>query len=78
VDTSSLAPTDQVEASVSTDDVSESKQKVFAEQATTDQTTSTPPEATPSVTRPESPSEVSLHVLGAIAPSITPVAPHYL
>lgn len=70
-----LASTDQDEASVSTDDISESKQEVLAEEATTDETVCIPLEVTPSITRPESPSEVSLPVLGAIAPSSTPVAP---
>ena len=73
--TPSVASTNQDEASVSTDDISESRQETFAEEATTGQTTSILSKVTPSITRAESPSEVSLPVLGAIAPSSTPVAP---
>jgi hypothetical protein len=68
------SPASKDEVSVSRDDISDLKQEVFAEEATTDQTVSIPSEVTPSITRPESPSEVSLPVLGAIAPSSTPVA----
>ncbi|KAF8487136.1 hypothetical protein DFH94DRAFT_703283 [Russula ochroleuca] len=69
-----LAPTDQVEASVSIDE-SESEHEVFAEQAAVDETTSMLWELTRSLTGAESPLEVSLPVFGAIARSSTPVAP---
>jgi len=73
----SLAPTDQIEATVSTDDVSESKHEsdVFAEEATADQTTPVPSEPEILITPLDSPAEVSVPVLGAIAPSSTPIAP---
>ena len=48
---------------------------VFAEQATTDEITSVPSEPEISITPPDSPAEVSVPMLGAIAPSSTPVAP---
>jgi hypothetical protein len=69
----SLAPTDQIEATASTDDVSESRHdsEVFAEEATTP----VPSEPEILITPPDSPAEVSVPMLGAIAPSSTPVAP---
>jgi hypothetical protein len=72
----SLAPTDQIEATVSTDDVSESKHdsEVFAEQMTIEQITSVLSEPEILITPPDSPAEVSVPMLGAIAPSSTPVA----
>ena len=73
--TPSLAPTDQAEVSVPTDDASESKHEAFAEQATKDDTTSTRLEASPSITPVESSSDFSPPVLGVIAPSSTPVGP---
>lgn len=68
--------TDQIEATVSTDNVSESKHdsELFAKQATTDQITPVLPEPEILITPPDSP-EVSVPMLGAIAPSPTPVAP---
>jgi hypothetical protein len=73
----SLAPTDEIEATVSTGDASESKHdsEVFAEQASTDQITSVLSEPEILITPPDSPAEVSVPMLGAIAPSSTPVAP---
>ena len=73
----SLAPTEQIEATASTDDVSESKHEpeVFAEEATVDQITSVLSEPEILITPPDSPAEVSVPMLGAIAPSSTPVAP---
>ncbi|KAF8494403.1 hypothetical protein F5888DRAFT_1636110 [Russula emetica] len=72
-----LAPTDQIEATVSTDDVSESKHdsEVFAEQITIEQITSVLSEPEILITPSDSPAEVSVPMLGAIAPSSTPVAP---
>jgi hypothetical protein len=73
----SLAPAEQIETTVSTDDVSESKHdsEVFSEQATIDQITSVLSEPEILITPPDSPAEVSVPMLGAIAPSSTPVAP---
>jgi hypothetical protein len=72
----SLDPTDRIEASVSTDDVSESKHdsEVIAEQATIDQIISVHSEPVILITPPDSPAEVFVPMLGAIAPSSTPVA----
>jgi hypothetical protein len=66
-------PTEQVEASVSTDDASESKREVFREE-TIDENAFMAWESTPASTPPEF-SGVCLPVLGAIARSSTPVAP---
>ena len=75
----SLAPTDQIEVTVSSraGDASESKHdsEILAEQATTDQITSVLSEPEILTTPPDSPVEVSVPMLGAIAPSSTPVAP---
>ncbi len=71
--TTTLSPTDQDVASpVPSSDSLESKQEALADQATTDQTTSAPLEPSTFTSPLESPAEV---ILGAIAPSSTPVSP---
>ena len=72
----SPAPSDQIEATVSRDNVSESKHdsELFAKPATSDQAMPVLPEPEILITPPDSP-EVSVPMLGAIAPSPTPVAP---
>lgn len=71
-----LGPADEIEATISSEDVSESKHdsEVSAEQATIDQITSVLSEPEIVITPPDSPAEVSVPTLGAIAPSSTPVA----
>lgn len=73
----SLATTEEIEDTVFSDDVSESihDSGVFAEQATSDEITSALSEPEILITPPDSPAEVSVPMLGAIAPSSTPVAP---
>jgi len=73
----SPAPAEQFEATVSTDDVSESEHdsEVFAEQVSIDQITSVLSEPEILITPPDSPREVSVPTRGAIAPSSTPIAP---
>jgi BAG domain len=68
----SVAPTEHIEAIVSTDDVSESEHdlEVDVEQATT-----APSEPEILITPQDSSAEVSVPTLGAIAPSSTPIAP---
>ncbi len=63
---------DRVEASVSTDDTSEWKHEILAEQATTDQSTCARSESAIVITPLDSP---SVPMRGAIAPSSTPVPP---
>jgi len=75
-----LAPTGQIDDTVSTDDTSESKDDwEVSDQATADQFTLVHLEAeiliTPPMTPPASPAEVSVPMRGAIAPSSTPIAP---
>ncbi len=63
---------DRVEASVSTDDTSDWKHEILAEQATTDQSTCARSESAIVITPLDSP---SVPMRGAIAPSSTPVPP---
>ena len=71
----SPALVDQIEATVSTDDVSKSKHdpEVSTERATTTQIICVPSEPEILITPPDSPVEVSVPISGAIAPSPTPV-----
>lgn len=70
----SPAPAEQIEATVSTDELKHDSE-VFAEQVSIDQITSVLLEPETLITPPDSPREVSVPTRGAIAPSSTPIAP---